>query len=517
MRHLLSLLFFLHALCGLAAPRLVVGIVVDQMRWDYLTRYADRYSDGGFKRLQREGYEATRMLIDYLPTVTAVGHTSIYTGSVPAYTGIVGNTFPDGGRTVAAVQDDSVTPVGTTDAVGKASPRRLLTTTLTDQLRLATHFRARTIGIALKDRAAILPAGHAATAAYWLDPTTGRFVSSSYYMDELPQWLRDFNAAEHRLPAWRLLYPADTYVQSAPKGQPYEQAVGQTFKLSPYGNTLTLDMARAAIRGERLGHNADGVPDFLAVSLSSTDAIGHAVGPNSIYMEDTYLRLDRDLAAFLTFLDKEVGRGAYTVFLTADHGAAHNIRFRENHRLPAAAWEYFPVLKDLNAYLTRVFGAPLVDNMEGENVYFDLPALTRTGVSRQAVEDSTCAYLLRRPEVQYCFPFSRMPDFLPEPLRTMTRNGYHPRRSGQLQIILTPETTEDWDAGYLQDYDGTPRGTNHAVWQPYDAHIPFLLMGPDIPPARDRRTHHITDIAATLADLLGIQMPSACVGESILQ
>src|SRR5476651_1505831 len=323
----------------LPRPKLVVGIVIDQMRWDYLYRYYDHYTSNGFKRLLNEGFSCENTQVDYIPTFTAPGHTCIYTGSVPALHGIAGNDFiiQATGESMYCTEGTSVQTVGSDSKAGQMSPRNLLTTTVTDELRLATNFRSKVIGIALKDRGGILPAGHTANAAYWFDDKSGNWITSTYYMKELPQWAKDFN--DQKLPEtylkldWTSLYPVETYLQSTPDDSKYEGKFKGTdaptlpvktsaiykklglglIRSTPYGNTITLDMAVAAINGEQLGQHD--VTDFLAMSLSSPDYIGHQFGINAVEIEDTYLRLDRDIANFLTFLDAKVGKGNYTVFL----------------------------------------------------------------------------------------------------------------------------------------------------------------------------------------------------------
>ncbi|WP_317169498.1 alkaline phosphatase family protein [Mucilaginibacter humi] len=282
----------------LPRPKLVVGIVVDQMRWDYLYRFYDRYSAGGFKRMLNEGFSCENANIDYIPTVTAIGHSSIYTGSVPALHGIAGNDFiiQSTGKSMYCAEDKTVQTVGSTSDAGQMSPRNLLVTTVTDELRLATNFRSKVIGIALKDRGGILPAGHTANAAYWFDDKSGNWITSTYYMNDLPQWLKDFNA--RKLPEqylkqdWNPLYPVSTYLQTLPDESKYEGKLkGATattlpvktselykgnlgmIRSTPFGNTMTLDLATATINAEKMGQGA--VTDFPAVSLSSTDYIGH--------------------------------------------------------------------------------------------------------------------------------------------------------------------------------------------------------------------------------------------------
>src|ERR1700712_1717287 len=332
---------------GIQRPKLVVGIVVDQMRWDYLYRYYDRYAaNGGFKRLLNNGFSCENTMIPYVPTVTACGHVSIYTGSVPAINGITGNGWwdYDTGQATYCAGDEKVKTVGSNTAEGQMSPHNLLVTTIGDELHLATNYHSKVIGIALKDRAAILTTGHSANAAYWFDEEAGNWITSSYYMNELPKWVQDLNAK--KLPDhyfalnWLTLHPIDTYTQSTPDEEPYEyhpfgaeskglpynlkQFAGKNYKIlpvTPFGNTVTFDMAKAAVTGEQLGANT--ATDMLAISLSTPDYIGHNFGPNSVEAEDGFLRLDKDLGDFLDFLDEKIGKGEYLVFLHADHGAAH--------------------------------------------------------------------------------------------------------------------------------------------------------------------------------------------------
>ncbi len=509
---------------ALSRPKLVVGIVVDQMRWDYLYRYHDRYTLGGFKRLLNEGFTCENTLIPYLPTYTAPGHTSIYTGSVPAIHGIIGNFwYSKTMRKSTYCTDDTVSTVGSTSDAGKMSPRNMWVTTVTDELRLATNFRSKVIGIALKDRGAILPAGHAANAAYWFDNVNGAFITSTYYMKSLPDWVNRFN--NRKLPDqylkqnWNTLYPIETYVQSTPDDKFYEGIVPHedntfphntenitkdkynTLRYTPYGNTLTIDMAKAAIEAEHLGSSA--TTDFLTVSFSSTDYIGHAFGPNSIEAEDTYLRLDMDLSAFLTYLDKQVGKGNYTVFLTADHGVAHVPEFllennihAENVRdsiiktsLNEMAENRFKI-KDAVAYIIndQIF---LSKNVEAEQTQIIINAIVKR--------------LLEFPFIANAVNLSNVSNTtLPEVQKNMLANGYNQKLSGEIQFFYKPH-----------DIEGSNRGTTHGSWNPYDAHIPLLWYGWGIKKGKTNRETYMTDIAATLSALLHIQMPSGCIGKVI--
>ncbi len=523
-------------LAGVPRPKLVVGIVVDQMRWDYLYRYYNRYSTGGFKRLLNEGFSCENTQIDYIPTVTAAGHTCIYTGSVPAIHGIAGNDFiiQSTGKSMYCAEDSTVAAVGAVSDAGKMSPRNLLTTTVTDELRLATNFHSKVIGIALKDRGGILPAGHTANAAYWFDDKSGNWISSTYYMKDLPKWMKDFN--DQKIPEtylkndWNTIYPIDTYAQSTEDNNiyegPFKGMTTPTFPVKtsslyksaglglirnvPAGNTMTLDLAVAAINGENMGQGDN--TDFLAVSLSSTDYIGHQFGVNSIEIEDTYLHLDRDLATFFTYLDAKIGSGNYTVFLTADHGAAHNPQFLKDHNVPAGVWNDASVLKALNAYLLDKYKIDgLVLSMTNYQVNFNYKTVNYLHLDQATLKKDCIDFLQTDPNVAFAVDMDNAQTAnMPHELRTRILNGYNKDRSGAIQIILKP--------GYFSGHstnDKGPTGTTHGTWNPYDAHIPFVLMGWGIKHGTLTRETHMTDIAPTIASLLHIQAPNGSIGKPV--
>jgi predicted AlkP superfamily pyrophosphatase or phosphodiesterase len=514
-------------------PKLVVGIVIDQMRWDYLYRYYDRYQAGGFKRLLNEGFSCDNTNLDYIPTVTAAGHSCIYTGTVPAIHGIAGNDFiiQATGKSMYCTEDTIVHTVGSTSKAGEMSPRNLLTTTVTDELRLATNFRSKVIGIALKDRGGILPAGHTANAAYWFDDATGNWITSTYYMNDLPAWVKKFNdqklVEKYLKQDWNTLYPINTYLQSTDDNSlKYEgkfaganaptmpvktsQMMGKGFGLirsTPYGNSITLDMAKAAIANEALGKNT--VTDFLAVSLSSTDYIGHQFGINAVEIEDTYLRIDRDLSSFFTYLDKAVGKGNYTVFLTADHGAAHNPAFLNDHHIPAGVWLDKDIMKNMNSVLEAKYGVKkMVLSLDNYQVNLNTVAIADKKISEYAVKQDCMAFLQKQEGVAFAVDMQNARTAnLPEALRTRIVNGYNIERSGAIQIILKP----GWFDGH-----GTT-GTTHGTWNPYDTHIPLLFMGWGIQHGHTNLPTHMTDIAPTVAALLHIQTPNGNIGVPLMQ
>ncbi|WP_042249682.1 alkaline phosphatase family protein, partial [Jejuia pallidilutea] len=341
-------------------PKLVVGIVVDQMRYDYLTRFDKKFGENGFKRMMREGFNCKNNHFNYVPTYTGPGHASIYTGTTPKYHGIIGNNWYDKDikKMVYCAGDTTVNSVGTAAASGLMSPHRMLTTTFADENRLFTQMRGKTIGVSIKDRGAILPAGHSANAAYWFQGgQEGNWISSTFYMDALPKWVNNFNnskKAESYIKDWNTFYDIETYTESGAdlnnfegkfKGKetatfPYNlKALSKKnggfniLKTTPYGNSLTADFALAAIDGEGLGQ--DNITDVLTVSFSSTDYVGHKFGVNSKEIEDTYIRLDKDLERFFAALDEKVGKGEYVVFLTADHGAIDVPAYLQSAKIPA--------------------------------------------------------------------------------------------------------------------------------------------------------------------------------------
>lgn len=509
-------------------PKLVVGIVVDQMRWDYLYRYYDRYENGGFRRMLSEGFSCENTFITHLPSFTAVGHSTIYTGSVPAIHGITGNDWTDQvtGRHWYCTEDTTVQPVGTTSDAGRMSPRNLLASTITDELKIATNFRSKVVGVSLKDRASILPAGHAADGAFWLDDNNASFVTSTFYMQDLPEWVKAFNArqlpAQLMSKAWETLYPINTYIQSTADDMKWEGTfIGETkatfphnmpdiyqkdkgsLRATPSGNTLTLEFAKAAVEGYQLGSNT--VTDFLTINCASTDYVGHRYGPNAIEVEDTYLRLDKDLSAFFRYLDQRLGKGNYLVFLSADHGAANSVAFMEEHQMPAGLPDG-RMLSGLNAALKERFGVDkLALSTENYHIGFDLKTISAQKLDYDAIRKATVQYLQKLPGVQFAADVDNLGNSaIPEPIKTMIANGYNPKRCGSVAIIPEP----GW-------YSGSDKGTTHGNWNPYDTHLPLVFMGWHVKHGTSNDVVSMADIAPTIAAMLHIQMPNGAVGKPV--
>ncbi|RZK53937.1 MAG: alkaline phosphatase family protein, partial [Pedobacter sp.] len=399
-------------------PKLVVGLVIDQMRWDYLYRYYDRYSKGGFKRLINEGFSAENTFIPY-----------------------------------------NVKSVGTTTRAGEMSPKNMLVTTITDELRLATNFKSKVIGISMKDRGSILPAGHSANAAYWLDGANGSWITSTYYMPELPTWVSDYNSKKvantYFAKNWNTLYPIETYTQSTADDKPYEGKFrGETsttfphnltsyidknyeiIKSVPHGNTMTLDFSKLAIEKEKLGQN--GTTDFLAISCSSTDYVGHQFGPNSIEAEDTYLRLDKDLENFFNYLDQTLGKGNYLFFLSADHAAAHVPGFMLENKLPAGTVSNSAFRRGLDTLMNKKFNlSKSVITVMNNQVYFDHNVIDDKKVDFAKVKEEAIKYLRSQNGIADAVDLNILnTSTIPEEIRKRITNGYNARRSGDVYFLL---------------------------------------------------------------------------------
>ncbi|MFT3910671.1 MAG: alkaline phosphatase family protein [Ferruginibacter sp.] len=508
-------------------PKLVIGLVIDQMRWDYLYRFSDLYGNDGFKRLLNEGFSYENTMVPYTPTYTAPGHTCIYTGSVPAIHGIIGNYWYDKrtGKSVYCTDDSTVSTVGNEGKAGKMSPKNMWTTTITDELRLSNNFKSRVFGIALKDRGAILPAGHSANAAYWFDTLGGKFISSTHYMNQLPAYVNEFNekdlAGKYMTTTWETLLPINKYVQSTADDKTYEDPIPglktvtfpydlslitkgkyESFKYTPFAATFTFDFAKTIVDNEKLG--ANNVTDFLTISISSTDYAGHHFGPNSIEEEDTYLRLDKDIAAFLTYLDGKFGKGNYLVFLSADHAVAHVPGFLTEHNIPAGTFSNSDLRTKLNAMIESKYGiVSCVSSIQNYQVYINRNKIKEQGKNADDIISDVISSLKVEPFIIDAVETAKInAASITQPQRENMINGYNAQRSGDIQFMVKP--------GY---FDALLKGTTHGAWNPYDAHIPLLFFGWHVKQGKTNRETYMTDIAPTIAAMLQVQMPSGNVGK----
>jgi len=513
-------------------PKLVVGIVVDQMRQEYLHRFYPHFEDGGFKRFTEQGFEAKNGHYDYIPTYTGPGHASVYTGTTPMVHGVIGNNFysKELGRMVYCAEDTAVTNLGGTARNGKISPKNLLSSTLPDELKMFSNHRSKVIGISVKDRGAALPAGFLANGAYWYDSETGEMMSSTWYFDELPKWVQEFNARKmvdkYLSQPWNTLLPIESYVESGPDDRPYERNIGAgdspTFPYdlpkmkeaggygilpnTPFGNTLVFDMAKSAIKAENLGNGE--FTDFLAISFSSPDYIGHAFGAYSKEIQDTYIRLDRELAEFFTHLDQTVGEGNYLVFLTADHGVANVPQHMQDLKMPGGYYNTSGIRSIINlAMINKYADTNLLLNVSNEQVFFNTELMKEKGIEASEIESYIAAKLMELPAITGAFTKTEMNKSIQLAGQAeLVWKGFNPRRSGDVAYVFQPNYI---DGGYGRV------GTTHGAGWNYDTHVPILFYGWGIKKGSTVDRLSITDIAPTVSTLLNIGLPSGATGQPI--
>lgn len=517
---------------ALNRPKLVVGIVVDQMRYDYLTRYYDKYGDDGFKRLLREGFSCENAQFNYIPTYTAVGHASIYTGATGSTHGIIANDWYDKfqKRSIYCVDDFHYAAVGTGDAGEQKSPRRMLTTTLTDELRLAQNMKGKTISVSIKDRAAVIPGGHTSNGSFWFHGQgEGNFITSTYYMEALPKWVKDFNSSglkdEFLGRKWETLYPIAEYTESIEDNNIYEELfqgeVKPVFphdlpalkernggydliKETPFGNSLIAAFAKAAVEGEKLGEGA--FTDFLAVSFSSTDYIGHSFGVDSKEVQDAYLRLDRDLADLLSFLDEKVGKDQYALFLTADHAAVQVPAYLKSLKVPGGYFKEVEFDIYVKQYCARRWGRQdLVENISNFQVFLNKKTLKELKLDRDEVADELVDLIIDFEGVHKAVSARTMQETeFTKGILSILQNGYNQKLSGD--VLWVP------DPGVISHSE---QGSTHGSGFSYDTHVPLIFYGKGFQKGITREKVEIIDIAPTMSSLLKISHPNGSVGRVI--
>jgi predicted AlkP superfamily pyrophosphatase or phosphodiesterase len=528
------LFFALLAVCNLNAqkrPKLVIGIVVDQMKMEYLYRFQDDFSTNGFKRLMNDGYVFSNTHFNYMPTYTGPGHASIYTGTTPSVHGIVGNDWfnRSTGKDMYCTEDGNVKTLGDGDSKeGEMSPKNLQSTTITDELKLATNFKGKVIGLSLKDRGAILPAGHFANWAFWYSKT-GSFISSTFYGSKLPDWVTTFNNEKHYATYlnqnWNLLKPTETYNESLPDDNPYEGklygAKTPTFpynlkemyekndagvlRSTPFGNNILADFAMKAIESEALGK--DDITDFLTISFSSTDYVGHVLGPRSMELQDTYLRLDQTLAELLNYLDKNVGKDNYLLFLTADHAGAENVSYLKDNKYNVKNISPRDIVANLKKFSNETYGTDLILNYSNFNLFFDKGKMKTSNLELTKIKSDFKLYLMQQDYVKRVYTEEEIlastgNDFY---LNFINR-GYDVAQNGDLVIL---------DKTGFIEYGGT--GTSHGTPYSYDTHVPLIFYGWNIPKGETSDRKVITEIAPTLSQKLKIPFTNGTEAEVLLE
>lgn len=518
------------------SPKLMVGIVVDQMCYEYLYRFRDHYTEGGFKRLMNEGTNCRTTHYNYVPTYTGPGHASIYTGTTPSNHGIVANDWLDrvANSTVNCVEDQTVQTVGSDSKKGMFSPARLKVNTITDQLKLERP-ASKVIAMSIKNRGAILPGGHLSDGTYWFDSKSGDFITSTFYKQELPQWVTDFN--KKNLPeksmkqVWNTFFPIERYVESGPDNSPYEHLLpGKTepvfpydlskmstketaydlFTCTPFANTFLTDFAIQALHAEKMGQN--GATDMLCISYSSTDIIGHEFGPQSKEIQDTYIRLDRELERLLNELDNTLGKGNYTLFLTADHAVVPVPQLLVDKKLAGGYVFLSEAVKQLKTDVTDTFGADLIVAEENLNIYLDRTLIRERGLKYDEVCRFVKEHIREWKGVKNVYTSGELQTGSGDKWFEMIRSGYHYKESGDVIFSL--------ESGHLpksKDTDKARKGTSHGSPYAYDTQVPLLFFGHSIPQQEVFRVVEITDIAPTIAHILDISFSHAATGKPIVE
>jgi predicted AlkP superfamily pyrophosphatase or phosphodiesterase len=516
-------------------PKLVVGVVVDQMRYDYLYRFYKRYGDNGFKRLLKEGFNLENTHYNYIPTYTAVGHSSIYTGTTPQNHGIIGNNWYDKylKKRIYCVDDINYKSVGTETESGKKSPYRLHTTTITDQLRLAQNLKGKTISIAIKDRSAILPGGHTANAAYWFQGgDEGNWITSSFYMETLPTWVNLFNnngiVDKYLNQTWDTYYPIDTYTESISDDNPYEGTFNgedkpvfphhipdlkksngniNIIKSTPAGNSITTDFTIAAIKGEQLGQSKEQI-DFLAISYSSTDYVGHKYGVDSKEIEDTYIRMDFEIERLLNYLDETVGKNKYTLFLTADHAVAQTPNYLNSLKIPGGYFENAKFNEFIKTLSLEQYGSDkIIENISSYQLFFNKTELKRLKLNSIDVENFFAEEILSFEKVYKTITAHTLQTTeFTQGIYSLVQQGYNQKLSGNVVIIPNPSVIGSGNK---------KTGTTHGSGYSYDTHVPLIFFGNGIKQGASSRYYPIIDIAPTLANLLQIEFPNGVTGKVI--
>ena len=508
-------------------PKLVVGIVVDQMKMEYLYRFSNDFSGNGFKRLMNNGYTFHNMHYNYMPTYTAPGHASIYTGTTPSTHGIIGNEWFNKavGKDVYCTDDASVKTIGNgTEKEGAMSPKNLFSTTITDELRMATNFKGKVIGLSIKDRGAIFPAGHFANWAFWYSKT-GAFISSTFYGAALPNWVTEFNQEKRYMnyinKGWDLLKPIATYNESLPDDNPYEGKLDKddapvfpydlskiykekgadVLRTTPFGNDILAELAMKAIEKEELGK--DEITDFLAVSFSSTDYVGHTFGPRSMELQDTYLRLDQTIAQFLNYLDKTVGKDNYLLFLTADHAGAENSNYLKDNKYNVKNIPSKEIVGALKKKSNETFGADLILDYSNFNLFLNKEIIKGKGLEFTKVKQSFKEFLMTQEQVKRVYTEEEiLASSGDDYFLSFIAKGYDPKQNGD--IVILDKT------GYMQ-YQAT--GTTHGSPNSYDTHVPLLFYGWQVPKGELHTKKYITQIAPTLSQMLKIPFPNGTESE----
>lgn len=537
MKKILPLIFLTSTMLGqtkpavtiseLKQPKLVIGIVVDQMRQDYIYRYWNKFGNGGFKKIVTNGYFFKNAHFNYVPTYTGPGHASIYTGTTPSTHGIIGNDWwlKDSSKMMYCTEDKLVKSIGSESKAGLMSPKNLLTTTIGDELKLSSGQLSKVFAVSLKDRSSILPAGHSANGAFWFDGGNANFISSTHYMNQLPAWLTEFNslglAKKYLSGGWNTLYPIEGYIESIADNNNYEKAPNKKaspifpydfktqlekngydiIRSTPFGNSITKDLALACLKAEQLGKGKQ--TDMLCISFSSTDYVGHSYGPRSVEIEDVYLRLDKDLEELINYLNANIGKDNFMLFLTADHGACDVPAHLLDLKIPGGYVNESDLNYKVKTFCKNLYGDSLVAAIENQQIFLKENIITSLKLSKFSIEQSLADFMLTIKGVAEAYPSEALKyeNYTEGTFKYLIQKGYSHVRSGNVAFSYNPAWMEYHN-----------KGTTHGASYSYDTHVPLLFFGMGIPKGSSVKKVNIVDIAPTISTLLHIPFPNGTTG-----
>jgi len=517
-------------------PKLVVLIVVEQMRYDFLAKYWKKFSENGFKRLLTEGTTCTNARYNYLFNHSSCGHTTIASGASPSAHGIVADNWLNRvtNKMVNCVYDTEYQTIGGTGIVGKASPVRMLTSTFADEINIANAGKSKIIGISLRPEPAILSTGHCADACYWFNDSTGNWITSSYYQNQLPEWVNQFNAKKfpdlYQERSWTPLLPYTEYTESLEDNLNYEIGIDNNkvfpydlkilfekykdyrfLRKTPYGINLTKDFALSAIVNEELGK--DDITDFLCISFASTGYVSDLFGTTSLEIEDTYLRLDKELAHLLEFIDNTPGKENTLLLLTSDRGSANPNAYMKALRMPTGEFNSTSSIALLNTYLKAIYGTGnWISAYKDQQIYLNQNLIEDSKLKPEEVENTAARFMVQFSGVSHALTASALQSttFNDATLRKI-QLSYHPKFSGDVLFMLAP----GWVA-IEPDITQTEIVSHNSGYE-YDTHVPLLWYGWKIPKKEINRSIDMTDIAPTISNLLKVPFPNAATGSLIYE
>jgi predicted AlkP superfamily pyrophosphatase or phosphodiesterase len=536
-------LFYCEGLIGQGAyippdkPKLVIGIIVEQLRYDQIERFRSRFDQNGIRRLLNEGTNFQNASFQYMLTQSAPGHATIATGAEPAWHGITSDTWylPLRNELIYCTKDLNVNPAGGTPEAGRHSPVNLQASTFADELKMSSRKKAKVFSVGLKDNSVILSAGHSADGAYWFDNTAGSWISSTWYVDSLPEWVNDFNAM--RYPEaflnskWELLRPRQDYYDCVPDTNSYEAGFGgQNYfpydlrKISskvnassvhdmslisetPFGNTLTTSFAKKLIEMEKLGK--DDITDYLSICYTSTDYIGHRFGPSSFEMADAIFRLDREIEDLMTYLVDSIGKMNILIYFTSSHGISEVPAVLENNGIPSGYFRQDQALYLVKSYLKALYGeGEWIKGYSERQIYLNRTLLEDSRIPLEDVQKKVARFIVQFSGIASAYPYSafEVNDFGEGNLKKVI-NNFSPQRSGDIILTFYPGWVEK-----VNDYV-----TNNNSPYEYDSHVPLVWWGWSVDRAIISRKVNMTDIAPTLSALLKVPYPNACSGEPLFE